>query len=211
MAYRAGAALTLLGGNAMIALDVASHSGATPTLHAGGEYWIQNAVALRVGMESDRATGGVSYRFMPQYQIDYGIADHPLGLTHRVGLSYRFGGFFASSQAEPEVFSPTGEKPTTQIRLNAHTKATASEWSLEVVDKTRQVVRKFSGPGLPPPHIQWDGKDETGLPVADGSYTYRLVVRDAQGRVLDSPLRRVTISTAGPQGDVPITVNPSTP
>jgi flagellar hook assembly protein FlgD len=69
-------------------------------------------------------------------------------------------------------------------------------------------VRHFGGAGRPPAHIQWDGKDETGLPVSDGAYTYRLVVRDQQGRVLDSPIRRVTISTAGPQGDVPITVNP---
>ena len=51
-------------------------------------------------------------------------------------------------------------------------------------------------------------RTSAGLPVADGQYSYRLVVRDEAGRLLDSPTRRVTISTAGPQGDVPITVNP---
>ena len=161
-----------------------------------------------MGYQDDRATGGFSYRFAPQYQLDYGVADHPLGLSHRVGLSYRFGGFFASSQAEPEVFSPTGEKATTQIQLNAHTKTDADNWTLDVVDKTERTVRRFSGPGLPPPHVQWDGKDETGLPVADGTYTYHLVVKDKAGRVLTSSTRKVEISTGGPQGEVPVVPTP---
>jgi hypothetical protein len=155
-----------------------------------------------------RAAGGLSYRFAPQYQFDYGFADHPLGISHRAGIAYRFGGFFASSKAEPELFSPIGDAPTTQIRLNARTKSEADGWTLDVVDKAHQVVRRFGGHGLPPPHVQWDGKDATGLPVADGEYTYRLVVKDKDGRILDGPVRRVTVSTAGPQGEVPVSINP---
>jgi hypothetical protein len=205
---RGGAALELLGGRGMVAAEVDQTTGAGIGLHAGAEYWIQRAVALRVGLQDERTSGGFSYRVAPQYQVDYAVADHPLGLTHRVGIAYRFGGFFASSRAEPEMFSPTGEKPTTKISLNAHTKVAAESWTLDVVAKSNEVVRRFSGPGLPPPHIQWDGKDESGLPVADGTYSYRLVVRDTNGRMLDSPARRVTIATGGPQGDVPVITNP---
>ena len=206
--YRGGVTLDVLGGRGMVATQVDMASGADARLHAGAEYWIQSGLALRVGYDADRATGGFSYRFTPQYQLDYGVADHPLGMSHRVGVSYRFGGFFASSKAEPEVFSPTGERATTQIRLNAHTKTAAEGWSLEIVDKRDQVVRRFSGPGLPPPHVQWDGKDETGLPVADGRYTYRMVVKDRVGRALQSANRQVEISTGGPQMSVPIVPNP---
>jgi hypothetical protein len=205
---RGGAALRVFGGRGLMSVDISHAPLAGARLHAGAECWIMPGMALRVGLLDERAAGGLSYRFAPKYQLDYGFADHPLGISHRVGIAYRFGGFFASSRAEPELFSPTGERPTTQIRLNARTKSEADRWTLDVVDKTHQVVRRFGGPGLPPAHIQWDGKDETGLPVADGEYTYRLVVKDKVGRILDGPVRRVTISTAGPQGDVPVTVDP---
>jgi len=209
---RAGLSLGVMGGRGQIVTEVDHVNGVSAQLHAGTEYWIQPTVGLRVGVDGDGPTGGLSYRFGQQYQFDYGVADHPLGLSHRIGLSLRFGGFFASSDAQPAVFSPTGEHSSTQVRLNAHTKAEADTWSLEFTDKTRQVVRRFGGAGLPPPHVQWDGKDESGLPVADGQYSYRLIVKDHAGRVLSSSDRRVEITTTGPQGEVPVsTTAPSNP
>jgi len=205
MQVRAGVALGVLGGRGQVAAELDRTDGAALRLHGGTEYWIQPTFALRVGYDDDRATGGLSYQLGPRMRLDYGVADHPLGLEHRIGLSMRFGGFFASSQAEPSVFSPTGERSTTQVSLNARTKSEADHWSLEFQDKAHRVVRKFGGPGLPPSHVQWDGKDETGLPVADGVYAYQLVVQDKDGRVIESRTRRVEITTGGPQGDVPVT------
>src|SRR5262249_3588990 len=148
--------------------------------------------------------GGFSYRFAHQYQVDYGVSNHTLGMTHHVGLSYRFGGFFASSQAEPEVFSPTGEQSVTTIRLNARTKGEPGSWSLAILNKADENVRTFGGKGQPPAHLLWDGKDETGMPLPDGVYRYRLVVHDRDGREIDGPARTVEISTSGPQGKVPV-------
>jgi FlgD Ig-like domain len=206
--WRGGAALELFDGRALMSVDLSHTAEAGAQLHAGTEYWIMPGMALRVGLLDERMAGGVSYRFAPRYQLDYAFADHPLGISQRVGVSYRFGGFFASSTAEPELFSPLGERSTTQILLNARTKSRADRWTLEVLDKAHRVVRRFGGAGLPPSHVQWDGKDETGLPVADGEYTYRLMVKDKDGRIVDGPARRITIATEGPQGDVPVVVNP---
>ncbi len=205
---RGGVALDVMNGRGRIAAEVDHANGPGARLHGGGEYWVQPGIALRIGYSEDRATGGFCYRFGPQYQFDYGVADHTLGLTHRVGLSYRFGGFYASNKAEPEVFSPTGERAVTRISLNARTKAQAESWSLEIESKSAQVVRRFGGPGLPPAHVLWDGKDETGLPVADGVYTYRLTVKDEAGRLLNASTRKVEISTGGPQVSVPVQTNP---
>jgi hypothetical protein len=161
-------------------------------------------LALRVGYDDASAGGGMSYRFAGHYQFDYGVLDHPLGLTHRVGVSYRFGGFFASAKASPEIFSPTGERATTKISLNARTKSEPESWSLTMVNKSDEIVRRFGGKGQPPAHILWDGKDETGLPLADGVYVYTLEVLDADGRAIESRKRTVEISTGGPQGSVPV-------
>jgi hypothetical protein len=201
---RGGAAAQILNGRAMITAQVDQSDGLGTRLHAGAEYWVQPGLGLRVGYDDAYGTGGFSYRFMPQYQVDYAIADQPLGMTHRVGISYRFGGFFASSKAEPSVFSPTGERAVTKITLNARTKADPEEWTLEIVNKSDEVVRRFSGKGQPPAHVQWDGKDETGLPLADGVYHYRLSVKDREGRALLATSHTLEISTTGPEGTVPV-------
>lgn len=201
---RGGAALSLFSGRGLVAAEVDQSKGLGARFHAGAEYWIQSAVALRVGVDDSHGTGGFSYRFSPQYALDYGVADHPLGMTHRVGVAYRFGGFFASSNAEPSVFSPTGEHAVTRISLNARTKAETKLWTLDIVNKTDETVRRFGGEGLPPSHLQWDGKDENGLPLADGTYRYMLTVQDAVGRSVTGPMRELVISTGGPQGKVPL-------
>ena len=205
---RAGAALTTFGGRGLIAAELDQQSGLGAGLHAGAEYWVQPSLGLRVGFNDSYGTGGFSYRFAQQYQLDYAVADHALGLTHRVGLSWRFGGFFASSVANPAVFSPTGEHAVTHIALNAHTKADSRVWTLEIVDKGDQVVRRFGGQGQPPSHVEWDGKDDTGLPLADGVYHYRLSVTDRVGRQLASHVQTLEISTGGPRGEVPVVSTP---
>lgn len=201
---RGGFAATVLGGRGLLVGQLDQLSGQSIRVHGGGEYWIQPQFALRAGYDASYPAAGFSYRMSNPLQLDYGIADDDLGMTHRVGISYRFGGFFASSQAEPAVFSPTGENAVTKIQLKAHTKADASEWSLELKNKSEEVVRRFGGKGLPPSHLEWDGKDETGLPLADGFYHYQLVVIDTEGRRVEGPVRKVEIMTSGPQGSVPV-------
>jgi len=201
---RGGAALSVLQGRGMVAMEVDQSQGLGARFSAGAEYWIMSGVALRMGYSPDGGSGGFTYRFAPQYSLDYATADHALGLQHRVGVSAHFGGFFASSNAEPQVFSPTGEHAVTRISLNARTKASPVSWALDVVNKSDEVVRRFGGAGQPPSHLEWDGKDENGLPLPDGVYRYSLVVKDAVGRAVTGPVRTVAISTGGPQGNVPL-------
>ena len=201
---RGGVALRVLDGRGLVGAQVDQSKGLGVRFHAGAEYWIQSAMALRIGYSDAGGSGGLSYRLAQQYQIDYAAADNPLGLTHRVGLSFRFGGFFASSRAEPTVFSPTGDQAVTRVSLNARTKAEPRDWTVQFVNKSDETVRRFGGTGQPPSHLQWDGKDENGLPLPDGIYRYNLVVKDAVGRLVAGPTRTVEISTGGPQGTVPL-------
>ncbi len=201
---RGGAALAVLQGRGLLALEVDHADGLGTRFHTGAEYWIMSGIGLRMGYSADGGSGGFSYRFAPQYSFDYAASDHPLGLQHRIGVSTHFGGFFASSKAEPAVFSPTGEHAVTRISLNARTKAVPTTWQLDIVNKSDEVVRRFGGMGQPPSHLEWDGKDENGLPLPDGEYRYGLVVKDTVGRTVAGPVRMVAISTGGPQGTVPL-------
>lgn len=204
---RGGFALRLLGGRGVISAEMDHRSEFDTSFHAGTEFWVHPSMALRLGYNDANAAGGLSYQLPSGWRFDYGVADHELGITHRLGVTFRFGGFFASSQAVPDVFSPTGQQSVTKFQMKSKTKAEAVEWSMEIYDKSNEVVRRFGGPGVPPPHITWDGKSEAGLPLADGTYRYRLVVVDSDGRVVESEEQAVEISTAGPQGSVPVIID----
>jgi hypothetical protein len=204
---RGGLSARVLDGRGLIALQVDHTTGLGATFHGGAEYWLQPTIGLRVGYDDGAGTGGFSYRFAPQYQLDYAVADHALGMSQRIGVAMRFGGFFAASHAEPAVFSPTGDNAVTKFVLQSHTRARAESWNVEVMDKSGQVVRRFGGQGQPPSHLEWDGKDESGMPLADGRYHYRLSVKDAEGRQMIASQHVVEIFTTGPQGAVPVVKN----
>ena len=205
--FRGGLSARVFQGKGLISAELDHSKGLGTSVHAGSEYWLYPAVAMRVGYNNDSPTVGMSYRFPSGMQMDYSLSDQELGMTHRVGVSFRFGGFFASSEADPPVFSPIGEKSVTKFHLKSRTKAEAQDWNLEIFDKTSQMVRRFGGKGIPPAHVMWDGKDEFGLPLPDGSYHYVLTVNDSEGRVITGRERMVEITTGGPQGFVPVKVN----
>jgi hypothetical protein len=201
---RGGVAVNFLSGKALLTSEVGYRADAGATLGIGTEFWVHRSMGLRFGFADEAAAGGFSFHVTPGLRFDYGATDEQLGVTHRMGIVYRFGGFFASSQADPEVFSPIGERSVTKFHLAARTKAIAGMWSLEIMDKSNHVVRKFSGKGAPPAHVMWDGKDEAGLPLPDGVYSYWMAVVDSEGRKMDSHAHTVEITTEGPKGVVPV-------
>jgi hypothetical protein len=205
--FRGGVAARAFQDKVLITGELDHSSDRGTSLHAGSEYWIYPSVALRLGYDDKAPSAGMSYRFPSGFEVVYALSDQELGMTHRLGVSFRFGGFFANSKADPEVFSPLGQQSVTKFRLKSHTKAEAVNWSLEIYDNSSNVVRKFGGKGSPPAHVMWDGKSEAGLPLPDGAYRYVLVVNDQEGRTIEGRERWVEITTAGPQGSVPVSVN----
>jgi hypothetical protein len=205
--FREGVMVRGLSGKAVLTAEIDHRRGTGTELRTGNEYWLHPSMALRVGYDAAEPTGGMSLRPSENMQLDYGISDHQLGAVHRIGVSYRFGGFYAHTAASPEVFSPLGDRPVTRLHLKTRTKAETSEWNLVVVDKFDTVVRSYSGRGTPPPHVIWDGKDGHGTPLSDGTYRYTLSVLDAEGRKLDASPGAVEISTSGPRsGGTEITI-----
>ncbi len=204
---RAGAALRFMQGGGLVSVEMANRNGYGTEARAGAEVWLMSSLALRVGYHGENLAMGFGSRLPNGLRVDYGFSDHELGGTHRFGISYSFGGFFASSRAMPEVFSPTGLNPVTKFQLIARTRADAAEWELIIRDQSEQIVRQFGGQGAPPSHVQWDGKNVGSMPLPDGVYSYCLTVHDVEGREFVGREFSVEIFTGGPQGSVPVEVN----
>jgi hypothetical protein len=203
---RSGFTMKVFGGRGVVSTEMDYRKGPGASFHAGTEFWVHRDMALRVGYYGSDPAGGFSYRATPDMRLDYGVSSQTLGVTHRFGISYRFGGFFASSRANPPVFSPLGEQAVTKFELESHTKSEPKEWILAIYDESDRVVRQFAGQSEPPAHVMWDGKDESGLPLPDGVYRYDFAVLDDLGHEILAKERTVEITTAGPQGSVPVLV-----
>jgi hypothetical protein len=66
-------------------------------------------------------------------------------------------------------------------------------WDLEVSNSLGETVRRLSGKGQPPAVITWDGKTDSGAPIAPGEvYSFTFNAYDAQGnqtRIPGTPQR----------------------
>ncbi len=80
----------------------------------------------------------------------------------------------------PTIFSPGGKRPTVAV---AQTGSRESRWEGRFADASGKVVRRlvWSNPkelgteDVSPPAFSWDGRDDSGQVVPDGSYSYTLV------------------------------------
>ena len=204
--FTGGLAADLLEKRILVTAEIVQVEGLDLTGRGGAEFWIGDNLALRAGIDETSPAGGFSYRMPNQLRIDYGAIGHELGVTHRFGVSWRFGGFFADSQADPAVFSPLGRNSTTRFHLNSKTRLAVDSWSLDINDRFGRKVRTFGGHGTPPEQVMWDGKGDTGGQLPDGSYLYRLVVTDASGHRTESPERTIQINTKIHEISVPVQV-----
>lgn len=202
--FRGGFGLHVLDGRAVLLGEIKNRSGMDATFHTGSEFWLNRNIALRLGYDQNNPAGGFTYQTPGGMAFTYAAADHELGVTHRFGISFSFGGFFADTGAQPSVFSPTGRNSVTKFNIESHLRSDPESWELHIVNGSDEVVRRFGGKGQPPSHVTWDGKDENGLPLPDGAYSYELVVHDADGRQMNSQMRVVEILTDGPRGQVPV-------
>jgi flagellar hook assembly protein FlgD/outer membrane protein OmpA-like peptidoglycan-associated protein len=85
----------------------------------------------------------------------------------------------ATLRVDQTAFNPLGE-----VRPSVIISQTGSEeelWLGSILDRAGKPVRTWRFSGRPEPSVRWDGFDDTGTVVPDGTYTYRLSSTDRAG------------------------------
>jgi len=100
------------------------------------------------------------------------------------------------------VFSPNDDG-NQDILIIEHLGAAESEWSSEIRDSSNKKILGFEWTDSEPENITWDGKDATGVSVADGSYSYVIKGTDRAGNTYETAYSTITVDTR----DTPVSVS----
>jgi len=130
-----------------------------------------------------------------EYQAEL-ILDYQKGDHHEV----RTAAFIIDTKAptidlsaEYSLFSPDGD----ELKDKLPVRQSSSEevlWEGEFRNAKAEVVRSYFWKGKAT-NFQWDGKDENGNKIPDGSYSYRISSTDQAGNSVSKELRGLQIDT----------------
>jgi len=68
-------------------------------------------------------------------------------------------------------------------------------FSAEIRNAVGDVVKEFGWKGTVPSEIVWDGRDETGDPLEEGIYNYRISGKDAAGNMSEKQITGIVLTT----------------
>ncbi len=189
-------------------------------VQTGGEVWWGDksfAVALRGGyslnpLNQDLGSGvgasvGAGVR-VSDFELNYALVPFGvLGDTQRFSLTYRFGFDEGEShqqdqtkktsavEIKPQIADyQTGTLKQATFDIKPQARTDIKNWTLEITDPKGNVLRSYSGKGVPPRQIAWDGKDNNGNVVAGGIFAnYNLRTVDVRGQqvVASDPIFKV--------------------
>lgn len=101
----------------------------------------------------------------------------------------------ANVRVDEPVFSPNSDGVKDSVTV--YQEASPEErWTGSVRNAAGSLVRTYTWPTRPEPTIQWDGRDDQGRFVPDGSYVYTLEATDRAGNRTTSRPATITLDTS---------------
>jgi hypothetical protein len=212
---RGGAALKLYNGRAVIAFDLVKsmvdYTDFEP--HVGIEFVpVYPFLTLRAGLDPNTVNTGVGIRKNwggLNLGVDYALELHYassyfLPMRHKLGLLIDFGGFRTWIDASPRRFAPQPGRKENVTWMNLHysTRHEIRRWQLIIKNHYGEVVRTYSGWDAPPLRLSWDGLDDVGRRVADGHYSYEIIIIDKTGERIMYADFLADVITLGPKGEI---------
>lgn len=103
-----------------------------------------------------------------------------------------------------KIFSPNNDtvKDSIAFKFNIPNKKGIIKWNYDIVTKDNKVVKSFSGEGLPPNDMLWNGKDENGNYAKEGDYKGKLSLTYENGNMPFGETPYFTVDVTPPDGDL---------
>ncbi|WP_294428717.1 FlgD immunoglobulin-like domain containing protein [uncultured Treponema sp.] len=92
------------------------------------------------------------------------------------------------------LFSPDGDSKKDSIKITAET-SSEDKWTANILDSKNQVIRTYSWQGKVPSSVEWNGTDQAGNKVADGTYKIVFASEDAAGNKGSAEISNIVVDT----------------
>ena len=102
--------------------------------------------------------------------------------------------FIEPLSAQDKIFGE-GEKMSLLIRQRG---SVEDEWNGAIYDADGAVVRTFRWSGSAPGPAEWNGTDDSGFPVKDGVYSYRISCTDIAGNSASAGVENIVFTSDRP-------------
>lgn len=98
-----------------------------------------------------------------------------------------------SIEVEPPVFSPAGKQKTTMVKFPGKAGSDVARWIVMVQAPDKKILRKLGGSGGLLPGFIWDGMDDRGTAVPEGTYTIVLRTFNEKNEMLSDDSQTVEV------------------
>ena len=96
-------------------------------------------------------------------------------------------------------FSPDNDGSIDFFEISQTNASDEHLWTAEIYSSDNKAVKKYEWKGTPPEKLLWDGKDNGGMILPDGKYTYKLNSTDLAGNKMDEKtIEGIVIDTRNP-------------
>ncbi|MGM0673119.1 MAG: FlgD immunoglobulin-like domain containing protein [Spirochaetota bacterium] len=136
--------------------------------------------------DGDRVSDG-DYRAV--LEVTYNDGDVVEASTSTVALDTTYPR--VDLEAEYTLFSPNGDGNKDVVRIEQDS-SEEDGWEGRIVDEDGETVRNFFWKGELPT-LEWDGRDDSGNLVSNGSYRYEVSATDAAGNTTEETMSNIRV------------------
>lgn len=130
-----------------------------------------------------------------QVQTHYDFGDAPLSKIITVRLDTQAPQISFAEKAYQNVFSPNADNSKDNLVIEQNVLAQADDFFVgKIMNSKGKIVKQYSWENaMPPKFLLWDGTDQNGKPVKEGTYSYVLKGEDSQKNKSEKTLKNIVL------------------